>query len=281
MRGYGKRFRIISSGNKTAIGSIPTIGEYWLKLDSIIPKDETARDVEAYFMLWSFESGYFQMACGLLSSPFDLFTFMGIPTVSIGLGSMVGESRHTSLAKEGFKRVNVQYDQPRHPATAYIKPRGGSSWCLMMCPFWDGECPNNVTKRAVPASDADKKKMRDQTPGLYKGYDQVVLGTALSVACQRYMRGAETVSFLKSVNTVIIGTHSTRFAYPTKATSDQRNRYFKDMKALDEKDLAERKRSDSLQEPKEQLLRYETTSKADWQDILTTLGGEEEYGDSG
>ncbi|KAI2629413.1 hypothetical protein GGS21DRAFT_526089 [Xylaria nigripes] len=271
--------RIISCGSKTPIGPIPSLGEYWLQLDSIKPKDETARDVEAYFMLWSFKNGYFQMACGLRSGPFDLFTFMGIPTVSIGLRNMIGEIRHASLAKEEFKRINIQYYQPRHEATAFVKPRKrnprGIQWALM-CPFWDSDPPDNATKRQDAKTDAEKKKLRDKSPGNYRDYDKVVLETAFRIASHRHLGGVETVSFLKTVDTTIIGTEKARYAHPARLTGDKKMEHFVKMHELEKKEIEDRKKADSLQEPREQLSADEVLFRRDWREIFSILDGEEE-----
>jgi hypothetical protein len=111
-------------------------------------KDVTKRDVEAYFLYWASqenkEKQYFKMAVELRSGVMDLFTFMGIPTVSIGLRNMVGEDRHAFLAGKGFKRVNAQYDLPRHPTTAYVENRFGGD-PLLNSPYWSGKAPGSAT----------------------------------------------------------------------------------------------------------------------------------------
>ena len=187
-----KSLRTISCGNKDAGSGIPSIGEYWMNLKDLVPTGETARDVEAYFLEWAFKKNYYQMAIGFRSGPFDLFTFLGIPTVSIGLRHMIGESRHGLLAKEGFKRVHVQYDQPRHDTTAYVKPRHRNALPQLSSPFWSDSAPDGVKKRDVP-NDEGKKKKQAEKPSSFTAFDKIVLEVGLKIAAEKYLQWTKSI----------------------------------------------------------------------------------------
>ncbi|KAI9655100.1 MAG: hypothetical protein M1821_005583 [Bathelium mastoideum] len=172
-----KSFRTISCGNKDAVSGIPNIGEYWA--DLTVPSGETARDVEAYFL-----------------DALDLFTFLGIPTVSIGLRNMIGEFRHELLAKEAFKRVNVQYDQPRHNATAYIKPKIKDSLPQLSSPLWSGDAPDGVKKRDAGNND-DKRRQQAEKPSSFTAFDKIVLEAGLKIASEKHLKWIKSIQSLK------------------------------------------------------------------------------------
>ncbi|KAL5346191.1 hypothetical protein ACLOAV_008457 [Pseudogymnoascus australis] len=105
-------------------GLTPSIGPYWIDLKLIRTEFDnsiTARDIDALFLRYAFELGCFHMALGFRSGALDLFSLLGIPTVSIGLRNLIGEDRHDYLAQKIFRRINVKYDLPRHKATAWIR----------------------------------------------------------------------------------------------------------------------------------------------------------------
>ena len=110
---------LVTCGNAEPLRDLPNIGEYWKEFDTVPLGKDTKRDAEAYYLDWLFRKGRFQMTVGFRSGALDLYTFLGIPTVSIGLRNMRGESRHVLLAIQELKRYNVQYDKPRHYTTAY------------------------------------------------------------------------------------------------------------------------------------------------------------------
>lgn len=270
----GKKFRTISCGNKDAVSGIPSIGEFWA--DLTVPERETARDVEAYFLEWAFKKNYYQMAIGFRSGALDLFTFLGIPTVSIGLNHMIGESRHELLAKEAFKRVNVQYDQPRHNTTAYVKPKIIVLLPQLSSPFWSYDAPDGVKKRDAGNED-DKKKSQWEKPSSFTAFDKIVLEVGLKIASEKYLKWTKSIQSLKEgISANPTDTHTARYYYPTGLTDDKKLQYFKDNQKLDTNDIgARKKKRDILQESDELFLRYETSSKGDWDDIHGILGDQD------
>ncbi|KAK0549214.1 hypothetical protein OC846_004168 [Tilletia horrida] len=92
-----------------------SIGEYWLKLKLseeekkaagdagsiayILQKYEVSpRHIEALFMLLAHETDYIRMVVGYRSGALDMFTFLGIPTVSLQLAKLRGHDRMNKLS---------------------------------------------------------------------------------------------------------------------------------------------------------------------------------------
>ncbi|KAH6888394.1 hypothetical protein B0T10DRAFT_488090 [Thelonectria olida] len=276
----GKKLRIVSCGNQEKLPGIPDdIGQYWLafkdvKLD---PKD-CKRDAEAYFLNWAFEKGYYEMATGFRSGPLDLFTFLGIPTVSIGLCHMVGEFRHARLARELFKRVNIQYNQPRHIATAYFQPEREDTAFQMASPFWLKH-PTTGAERAEPA---DKDKEQREPPGDFAAFDKTVIKVGYSLACEKYVSATKTIELLKPKILDVINSRVARYCYPANLAGDeneaQRIAYFKAQKGVDLKDM-ETMGKDLIRYQETPTVfgeKYETPWKEDWKDIFTELGQDED-----
>ncbi|KAL1966241.1 hypothetical protein VTN77DRAFT_4793 [Rasamsonia byssochlamydoides] len=272
---------VVLCGNSDAIkdtkGNVyPSIGPYWLNLPT--DTQEPKRDVEAYFLKWAYETGYFQMVVGFRSGVLDLFTFLGIPTVSIGLRNMVGELRHNYLAGDTFKRVNVEYDQPRHRATAWIKLN--EDVIFLTSPFWTGSPPTGIAERTP--SPEQKQKMLEEGPGPLAPFDKAVLETGLRMACHKYLKWDDTVRpLVPTENAAIVTTKVTRSCCPRDMENDQMERYFKEVKALDDTDLMNRKkREDELQETNALYEKYYRSDfEKDWALIKALRSPEEKKTD--
>ncbi|KAI1081488.1 hypothetical protein F5B20DRAFT_569855 [Whalleya microplaca] len=276
----GKKLRIVSCGNKDKLDGITDdIGEYWLKFKEVkLDSKDSKRDAEAYFLKWAFEKKYYQMATGFRSGPLDLFTFLGIPTVSIGLCNMIGEFRHARLAKELFKRVNVQYDQPRHDATAYFRAESDAA-LQMASPFWLKDPPTDA-KRAVPA---DKKTEQEKPLGDFATFDKTVLKIGYSIACEKYMSTTKSIELLKPKILDVINTRVARYCYPSNLAGDEKEEkrieYFKAQKEADKNDMAVMKNDLIHYQETASVFgeKYETPWKDDWADIYTELGLDENF----
>ncbi|RYP11823.1 hypothetical protein DL767_011438 [Monosporascus sp. MG133] len=224
----GCKLAVISCGS-TSESHRTGIGEYWLKLPTVeqIKEDTgekgvTKRDVEAYFLYWASqentEKQYFKMAIGLRSGVMDLFTFMGIPTVSIGLRYMVGENRHALLAGKGFKRVNAQYDLPRHPTTAYVDNKFGGH-PLLNSPYWDGKAPGSATTARRPSPEElkeDEKRrtsMKEKPLEDFSEFDKYVVEVGVRLACQAYIEWPISVEITTGEFPGVMTTHDARFCY--------------------------------------------------------------------
>ncbi|KAH7127631.1 hypothetical protein EDB81DRAFT_908015 [Dactylonectria macrodidyma] len=265
------------------------IGEYWLELKKLPEAThENPRDLEAYFLKWAYDNGYYKMASGFRSGALDLFTFMGIPTVSLGLRNMVGEDRHELLAAERFQRVNIQYDQPRHNTTAYIKHIRDTPKKILRpllgSPFWGGEKesqpPNDaLSTRAKPTSKEDKKTQQTKNPQPFAPFDNIVVEIGYRVACHKYIEWPESIKSMKDSFPDIIDTHIARFCYPDEASKMQ---YLKNSKSLDIDDIKamENKLKDAahtLQQPQGVFDEYRTASETDWTNVDFLMGCQDAF----
>ena len=61
---------------------------------------------------------HYSPVLGFRSGALDLFTFLGVPAVSILLRNLVGNLHHNDIPKNKFKRIKCEYDAPRHTSTA-------------------------------------------------------------------------------------------------------------------------------------------------------------------
>ncbi|KAK3389745.1 hypothetical protein B0H63DRAFT_518976 [Podospora didyma] len=119
-----KGHKAIVAGDAEANGAW-TIGKYWKHpvwktvADYEILKGVGKRDRVAYMLEWAYRKGYFKMAVGFRSGVLDMLSFLGVPTVSISLRHLEGESRHNLLAKPILNRVNVFYNVSRHEETVW------------------------------------------------------------------------------------------------------------------------------------------------------------------
>ena len=133
-------------GAPKAFGHVKNIGFYWEELVRIpdLAKDEIPegnpkafkRDIEANFMRRAFEMKKYSLVIGFRSGALDLFTLLGVPTISISLRDIVGEDRHGKFSHDPrWQRTNIQYDVPRNPEVTRLMPGRGESQ-LYMSPYW-------------------------------------------------------------------------------------------------------------------------------------------------
>ncbi|KAK1252235.1 hypothetical protein MKX08_003422 [Trichoderma sp. CBMAI-0020] len=263
------------------------IGEYWKHLGSVMPEEAkiSKRDFEAYFLRWSYENGYFKMATGFRSGPLDLFTFMGIPTVSIGLRNLMGEKRHQLLAHERFKRVNIQYDQPRHKVTAAVtSKRWGDppmpDQTTFGSPFWDGDFqhPGDSKERAKPQ---DKKGEQMQQARNFASFDRTVVEIGYRFSLEKHMGWNQTVRTLKANPATkrnelprVITTSESRFCYPHEWANNKTalEKYFDTKEELDHKAVqAMRARSEELQLSETMIKKYEQDFDDNWDEVTRLI----------
>ncbi|PNP46395.1 hypothetical protein TGAMA5MH_02431 [Trichoderma gamsii] len=263
------------------------IGEYWNDLRNIKPKEPkiSTRDFEAYFLKWSYEKKHFRMATGFRSGALDLFTFMGIPTVSIGLRNLMGEGRHQMLAHEKFQRVNIQYDSPRHKVTAAVKSdrQDNSSkpdQTTFGSPFWiDGfQHPENATKRAIPE---DTKGEQMQKAGNFAPFDKTVVDIGYRFALEKHMSLGQTIRTLKASPETkrnelprTITTSEARFCYPHKLSGQREalKKYFDDQEKLDYQAVtAMKEASAELQQSPAMIKKYEKDYDDNWDEMIILI----------
>jgi hypothetical protein len=195
----------------------------------------TKRDIEAYFLYWaSQENGekqYVKMAIGLRSGVMDLFTFIGIPTVSIGVRNMVGEVRHALLVGKGFERVNIQYDKPRHQTTTYVENKTGGD-TLLTSPYWNGDPLGGATvvERIDTAEDGTKypvkelkkknanctgyrDKMQTKEPKDFTEFGKFVMVVGIRLACHEYIQWPESIKIVGEKIPAVVTTSEARFCF--------------------------------------------------------------------
>ncbi|KFY95887.1 hypothetical protein V500_02628 [Pseudogymnoascus sp. VKM F-4518 (FW-2643)] len=214
----------------------PSIGTYWTALKDIKARAEyvdnadiTSRDIEALFLKMAHQEGYFRMALGFRSGGLDLFTLMGIPTVSISLRNLVGEDRHDVLTLPVFARTNVKYDLPRHRGTAWIASHSHfGPENVLYSPFWEkmdfskrppAGAPFGVAADQVRRlDDRTKEEVRERTPGLFFTFDEWVLRVGIDVAMKKlpgvgYVPGTERLVPSLSGESVVDRAYA-RYCYP-------------------------------------------------------------------
>ncbi|KAM0469378.1 hypothetical protein ACHAPX_010498 [Trichoderma viride] len=276
-----KPFTIVTCGLKDS-----DIGEYWNSLRSIKPKEPniSSRDFEAYFLKWSYEKGYFKMATGFRSGALDLFTFMGIPTVSIGLRNLMGEKRHQMLAHENFKRVNIQYDRPRHKVTAAVTSKRWDDapkpdQTTFGSPFWDEDFqhPENATGRVTPQ---DTKGEQMQRAGNFGSFDKTVMEIGYRFALEKHMSLGQTIRTLKANSESkknelprTITTSEARYCYPHDlAGRDALEKHFNKTEKLDyEAVKAMGGSSGELQQSRKMVEKYEKDYDGDWDEVTRLI----------
>jgi hypothetical protein len=252
----GGPLRPVMCGSVASTSKAYSIGEYWLQLSSVRAayKDDpnvTKRDIEALFLLTAYEMNCFQLVVGFRSGAVDLFTLMGIPSVSIGLRYLVGEDRHDYLAQSIFRRVNVKYDLPRHKATAWIRSKHaafGSHVNVLYSPYWamTGD-PNGVNPkdlRPMPSTVFTQElqdKARAELPGPFGGFDNWVFEVGLNIACEKFIHGwgHTTERITPEANDFIINTAYARYCYPAALSKqmDKLPAHFKELQELELIDL--------------------------------------------
>jgi hypothetical protein len=263
-----------------------SMGKYWEKLknfDEKVPelKGVPQRSIEAYFFQWAQSQGYFDLVVGFRSGQIDLFTFLGIPTLSIGLRNAVGEPRHLMLAESAYKRINVQYDQPRHITTAWRGSTDGKQ-PLLQCPYWRDPSPKDVDKPRPNGSDLTEDSKRDmlsQEPRDLAPFDKRVLELGLRIACWSYLNGIpQTVKRLPSISgstSNIITRNDVKVYIPWETERDTAawTKYFKPLVEEEKKDLATRKENwYNLQESPQKWEEYLSQAKAGWAAVERKTG---------
>jgi hypothetical protein len=182
-----KGFSPVVCGTEQDLG-IPTIGAYWKYLDGIPEAagirerpEKLKRDIEAEFMRQAFKAGKFSIAVGFRSGALDLFTFLGIPTISISLKDIVGEDRHGKfVGDKNWKRTNIQYDIPRSDVTRLMAGRGESA--LYMSPYWK-------MRGGDPSSDhLEERPKKAAPPDGFHGADLDTVSKGLDVGLDKARR---------------------------------------------------------------------------------------------
>jgi hypothetical protein len=269
----GIKMQALLVGNSKDLGA-PSIKQYFKLLgenNKLTALKESARDVETYFMKWAYDNKMFSMVVGFRSGLLDSFTFLGIPTLSIGLKYMVGEERHSSLATSFFKRFNMNYDQPRHLYTAWIKKkfqgdRSPPDPVILASPFVPGQSPEGVQ----PRTDVFERGVA--AVGFHP-FDKIVFHVAFRVAIEKEMEWVATMVNWGEERRVIDSSVA-RSYYPRGTRMEDLVVYFAFLRLNDEQQIKARKDEKlSLQLQENDLIRqrYWNSSAAAWRAIEQAL----------
>ncbi|KAJ5662452.1 uncharacterized protein N7477_010068 [Penicillium maclennaniae] len=172
--------------------------------------------------------GWYHMVVGFRSGGLDLFTLMGIPTLSIGIRFLVGEDRHELLATQLFRRLNVQYDMPRHQLTAWLQGRPIKRKFstdpvtfepdYIHSPYWMAPPPDNLLfppQPAKPASADTEIALRRVDTAPFTEFDKWTFEAGLRVACERNFDGwGTTIAFMAPFNGCVMTTLKAQAACP-------------------------------------------------------------------
>jgi len=201
-----------------------------------------------------------------------LFTFLGIPTMSVALRHGVGEVRHALLASPAvFKRVNAQYDQPRHTATAWRAAESQGAEQLQS-PYWRGLPPAGIT-HPRPSGDKLTEQMKtgmlQQEPAGFSAFDREVVDLAAVVAANMLLELPALVHRVDGKGFAgVITTADVRGAVPVSLAKDKVHAYLDPLKETDMKDLMGREgKSPVLQETAALYQQYVKESKDQWKAI--------------
>ncbi|CAD6911897.1 unnamed protein product [Tilletia controversa] len=163
-----------NSPNDGGYGGIPSIGRWFVDMGfsaNVQIEGLTAaqvgglrsRDVETLFMWRAYELEYYSLVVGFRSGALDMFTFLGIPTVSIALEKLIGNARMMKIKAHAFRRTNVTYPKARQAATRLKNRKNGGS--ANASPCWDdrfaaGLIGNQVSEPAP----AQRQEYRKRAP---------------------------------------------------------------------------------------------------------------------
>jgi hypothetical protein len=249
---------VVLCGNAKPIGDLPSIGEYYSKIDSTNWPKETKRDIEAFFLKVAFDSGYFSMAVGFRSGALDVFTFLGIPSISISVRQMVGEDRHRKLAVNGaFKRWNIQYELPRHTSTRYF----GKKRDLLGSPWWAFD------KTTLPTP-GDKDKQSDPPSDFHK-YDSEIVRIGIYNAICLLLSWKVNPSIKPVAQNRQFCNNICRPCHCSDLDKNGVHDFFVKEKELEEQDFETRREQiGERKEPKEDYNKWENNMKKDWEKLL-------------
>ncbi|KAI2620968.1 hypothetical protein GGS26DRAFT_570043 [Hypomontagnella submonticulosa] len=254
-----------------------SIGQYWTDLEPIKINGVSTRDIEAHFFRWAYREGYFQMVVGFRSGSLDLFTFLGIPTVSITLRDLIGNERHDRLRGRDFKRVNVEYDVPRHHATAWVKSKyseEGKPSNVIASPYWPHEKPADAeVKWREPRGDVELPEhidtaIRETGASRFRKFDFAIVRLGIMLACERYLGWEYLVrSDEEELYDHTVFNSTARFCWPRvlgRRRDEEVHKFFVELQKDDDEHLDYLSLSEWLQQPRFKLEQLEDRSRRDW-----------------
>lgn len=272
----GESLDVVICGDKdNAFPDFRSIGQYFIKVNEACekwlsgsnPRPQTKRDVQAFFLKIAFDLGYFHMATGFRSGALDLFTFIGIPTVSISARQMVGEERHALFANETFLRFNIQYELPRQICTKFFAStkHHNRGQLYLGSPWWAFD---KKQKPNAPQQDARKRLLRG-----FQNFDAEIVRTGLFHAICVLLSWDPDVEVVvpKGSSRVFYNT-TCRPCYLSSMSDKAKVQYYKEMRAKEGKDFEDRWLAlKKTREPRESFNTCYSKMEEQWEDL--TGGG--------
>lgn len=258
-----KALRVVLAGNARQIGELPTIGEYYLQIDSGNWPRQTKRDIEAFFLKVAYEEGYYSFAVGFRSGALDLFTFLGIPSISVSARQIVGEDRHAQLALNVcLSRMNLQYELPRHITTKYF---GTSGTQLLGSPWW------KFGDKSEKPTDAEKAQQSDPPSG-FNRYDSEIIRIGIYKGISLLLPWNVKYHVKPAGQNRVFKNVDCRSSYINSPGLPPLPAFYEGQRVLEREDCAKRGREvEQRNEKPENFTIYQKKMEQDWTGIIETL----------
>lgn len=250
--------KVMLCGNTEKIDDLAGIGEYFKQIESSKWPSESSRDIEAFFLQIAFEKKCFTMVIGFRSGGLDLFSFLGVPSVSISARQMVGEHRHGEIAlNKHLQRWNIQYELPRHVTTRYF----GSKRDLLGSPWWEFDKSKNPTR-------ADKDKQSILPTGFHK-YDSEIVRIGIYNAIIVFLKYPKVPTIKPVIQSRVFYNSKCRPCYYSDTKKESLRDFFDGQRQKEEDDFTTRKNDiDNRGEDKADFEKWEKVMRKDWERIL-------------
>ena len=260
--------QVVLCGNTEKIDNFAGIGEYFKLIESSKWPSESNRDIEAFFLQIAFEKKYFSMVIGFRSGGLDLFTFLGVPSVSISIRQMVGEHRHGEIAlNRHLKRWNIQYELPRHVTTRYFGLRRD----LLGSPWW------KFDKSKAP-TDADKDKQHILPTGFHK-YDSEIVKIGIYNAIIVFLECRHVPTIKPVIQSRVFSNSKCRPCFYSDIKRGDLRGFFVGQKEKEDDDFTARKNDiDQRGENEADYEKWKRVMEAEWEHVFRKVSALESAG---
>ena len=264
---------VICGSEDDAFPNLRSIGQYFIEVNEACKTwlsgrtPQTKRDIQAFFLEIAYQLGYFHMAAGFRSGALDLFTFLGIPTVSISARQMVGEERHALFANSTFLRFNLQYERPRQICTKYFasSKEHNRGRLYLGSPWWAFGNKRDPT---------DKQQLaRKVPPRGFENFDAEIVRTGLFHAICVLLPWEAGVEVLPVGLSRVFCNSTCRPCYLSSMDEGAKQNYFDQMRTKEEKDFKDREQALSeTEETWEDFEKCRLEMENQWDDIQGWTG---------
>ncbi|PKY08321.1 hypothetical protein P168DRAFT_277926 [Aspergillus campestris IBT 28561] len=261
--------KVVLCGNTEKIDDLAGIGEYFKQIESSKWPSESNRDIEAFFLQIAFEKKYFSMVIGFRSGGLDLFTFLGVPSVSISVRQMVGENRHGEIARnKHLQRWNIQYELPRHVTTKYF----GERHDLLGSPWWKFDKPKGPTRadqdRPKSPTREDKDKQSILPTGFHK-FDSEIVKIGIHNAIVVLLKYPNVPTIKPVIQNRVFSNWECRPSHYSNTRREDLRDFFDGQREKEEDDFTTRKNDiENRREGKADFEKWENSMRQEWNRIL-------------